>query len=117
MGVLHSSPMFFGLTMLPALGALFVASGILLRRARLSSLWKKPRAAALAGLCVALEIICHHFSIALAKSAYMLAVKRLNTLISVIYGGLVFKERNMAIRLSGTLLMLRGVAMIGLLGK
>ena len=55
--------------------------------------------------------------IALAKSAYMLAVKRLNTLISVIYGGLVFQEKNMAIRLSGTLLMLLGVAMIGLLGK
>jgi hypothetical protein len=47
----------------------------------------------------------------------MLAVKRLNTLISVIYGGLVFQEKNMAIRLSGTLLMLLGVAMIGLLGK
>ncbi|MBS3779992.1 MAG: hypothetical protein KGY41_06325, partial [Desulfovermiculus sp.] len=42
-------------------------------------------------------------SIALAKSAYMLAVKRLNTLISVIYGGLVFQEKNMAIRLCGTL--------------
>ena len=117
MGVLHSSPMFFGLTMLPALGGLFVASGIILRQARFSSLWKKPRAAALAGTCVALEVICHHLSIALAKSAYMLAVKRLNTLISVIYGGLVFQEKNMAIRLSGTMLMLLGVAMIGLLGK
>ncbi|MCF8030928.1 MAG: DMT family transporter [Desulfohalobiaceae bacterium] len=117
MGVLHSSPMFFALTMLPALGSLFVATGFLLGRARISSLWKKPRSALLAGLCVALEIICHHFSIALAKSAYMLAVKRLNTLISVIFGRFVFKERNIAVRLSGTLLMILGVAMIGLLGK
>lgn len=117
MGVLHSSPLFFGLTMLPALGALFVITGIVLRQARLSSLWKKPQAAALAGLCVALEIICHHFAIALTKSAYMLAVKRLNTLISVIYGGVVFKEKNMLVRLSGTLLMFLGVAMIGLLGE
>jgi uncharacterized membrane protein len=109
--------MFFGLTMLPALGALFVVSGIILGQARLSSLWKKPRAAVLAGTCVTLEIICHHLSIALAKSAYMLAVKRLNTLISVIYGGLVFQEKNMVVRLSGTLLMLLGVVMIGLLGK
>ena len=117
MGVLHSSPMFFGLTMLPGLGILFVATGVALRRARLSSLWMKPQAATLAGLCVALEIICHHFAIGLAKAAYMLAVKRLNTLISVIYGGLVFKEQNIAVRLGGTLLMFLGVAMIGLLGE
>ncbi|MEF8822532.1 MAG: DMT family transporter [Desulfohalobiaceae bacterium] len=117
MGVLHSSPMFFGLTVLPGLGLLFVATGVATRQARLSSMWQKPRAAALAGLCVALEIICHHFAIGLVKAAYMLAVKRVNTLISVIYGGVVFKEKNIAVRLSGTLLMFIGVAMIGLLGE
>jgi len=117
MGVLHSSPMFFGLTVLPALGLLFVVSGVATRQARLSSMWQKPRAAAMAGLCVGLEIICHHFAIGLVKAAYMLAVKRLNTLISVIYGGLVFKEKNIAVRLTGTLLMFLGVAMIGLLGE
>jgi len=40
-----------------------------------------------------LEIICRHLFITLAKSAYMLAVNRLNTLISVIYGGRVFQEK------------------------
>lgn len=117
MGVLHSSPMFFGLTVLPGLGLLFVLTGVATRQARLSSMWQKPRVAAMAGLCVALEIICHHFAIGLAKAAYMLAVKRLNTLISVIYGGVVFKERNIAVRLTGTLLMFLGVAIIGLLGE
>jgi drug/metabolite transporter (DMT)-like permease len=117
MGVLHSSPMFFGLTVLPGLGFLFVATGIVLGQARLSSLWRKPYAGTMAGLCVALEIICHHYAIGLVKAAYMLAVKRLNTLISVIYGGIVFKERNIAVRLSGTLLMFLGVTMIGLLGE
>jgi hypothetical protein len=109
--------MFFGLTLFPALGLTFVIVGLATGQARLSSLWKKPGPALLAGFCVALEIIFHHFSIALAKSAYMLAVKRLNTLISVVYGGLIFREANIAVRLAGTLLMLLGVAMIGLLGK
>jgi hypothetical protein len=33
----------------------------------------------------------------------MLAAKRLNILISVIYDGLVFKEKNMVFRLSGNI--------------
>jgi drug/metabolite transporter (DMT)-like permease len=117
MGVLHSSPLFFGLTLFPALGASFILVGVASRQARLSSLWRKPYPALWAGLCVFLEIVCHHFSIALAKAAYMLAVKRLNTLISVIYGGIIFREKNIAIRLCGTVLMILGVALIGLLGR
>ncbi len=117
MGVLHSSPLFFGLTLFPALGICFVLVGLISGQARLSSLWQSPGPALLAGSCLALEIICHHFAISLTKAAYMLAVKRLNTLISVIYGGIVFKETNIKVRLAGTALMILGVSMIGLLGK
>ena len=117
MGVLHSSPLFFGLTLFPALGASFIIAGLISRQARISSLWTRPLPALGAGLCITLEVICHHFSIALTKAAYMLAVKRLNTLFSVIYGGLIFQEKNFAIRLTGTVLMILGVALIGLLGK
>jgi drug/metabolite transporter (DMT)-like permease len=117
MGVLHSSPLFFGLTLFPALALAFLLTGLILGQTRLSSLWLKPGPAVLAGTCVTLEILFHHLSIALVKSAYMLAVKRLNTLISVIYGGLIFREQNIAVRLAGTALMLLGVAMIGLLGE
>lgn len=117
LGVLHSSPLFFALTLFPALGAAFVLVGLMTRQARLANLWKAPGPAILAGLCITLEIICHHFSISMAKAAYMLAVKRLNTLISVLYGGLIFKEKNLTVRLAGTTLMILGVALIGLLGK
>jgi drug/metabolite transporter (DMT)-like permease len=117
LGVLNSSPLFFALTLLPALGACYVLVGLASRQARLSSLWTAPGPALLAGLCITLEIICHHISISMAKAAYMLAVKRLNTLISVMYGGVIFKEHNIAVRLAGTLLMIMGVAMIGLLGE
>jgi drug/metabolite transporter (DMT)-like permease len=117
MGVLHSSPLFFALTLFPAMGATFVVIGLATGLARPSSLVKSPRWALLAGLCVTLEITAHHVAISMAKAAYMLAVKRLNTLISVIYGGMVFKERNIWVRLGGTGLMIAGVTMIGLLGE
>jgi drug/metabolite transporter (DMT)-like permease len=116
LGVLHSSPLFFALTLFPAIGALFVIAGLASGRARASVLLRKPGPALLAGLCVTLEITAHHLSISMAKAAYMLAVKRLNTLISVIYGGILFKEENIKVRLAGTVLMIAGVALIALLG-
>ena len=117
LGVMHSSPLFFALTLFPAMGATFVLIGLLTGKARPSSLVVSPGWALLAGLCITLEIITHHIAISMAKAAYMLAVKRLNTLISVIYGGMVFKERNIRVRLAGTVLMIAGVAMIGMLGE
>ncbi|MCF8038983.1 MAG: DMT family transporter [Desulfohalobiaceae bacterium] len=117
LGVLHSSPLFFGLALYPALGAAFLLFGLISGRARLSSLWTNPGPALLAGSCLAVEVICHHLAISLTKAAYMLAVKRLNTLISVIYGGVVFREANIKVRLAGTVLMILGVATIGLLGR
>jgi hypothetical protein len=109
--------MFFAMTLFPAMGATFVAVGISTRLAKPQSLVRAPGPALLAGLLVTLEIITHHIAIGLAKAAYMLAVKRLNTLISVIYGGVLFKEKNIAIRMAGTVLMIAGVAMIGILGQ
>jgi len=116
-GVLHSSPMFFALTLFPALGATFVAVGLLSGQARAKSLTRAPGPALLAGFLVTAEIITHHLAIGMAKAAYMLAVKRLNTLISVIYGGVLFKEKNILMRLAGTLLMIAGVMLIGLFGE
>ena len=117
MAVLHSSPLFFPFTFFPALGACFVLIGFLTGQVRAFILWQRPGLALLAGLCVTMENLFHHLSIAMVKAAYMLAVKRLNTLISVIYGGVIFKEKNLLMRLAGTILMIMGAAMIGLLGK
>ena len=117
LGVLHSSPLFFALTLFPALGLAFLLVGLATGRARLSCLVVRPGWALLAGLCLTLEITAHHAAIAMVKAAYMLAVKRLNTLFSVIYGGVVFKESNIRIRLAGTILMLAGVVLIALLGR
>ena len=47
----------------------------------------------------------------------MISVKRLSILISIIYGGIIFNEKNIAIRFCGGLLMLSGAVLIILKGK
>jgi uncharacterized membrane protein len=72
-----------------------------------------PNAPGIFGIC----IILHAFAISLAKAAYMISVKRLSVIIGLIYGGVIFKEKNLAVRTIGTLLMVAGAVVITLWGK
>ena len=47
---------------------------------------------------------------------YAAAIKRVAILIGVIYGGMLFKEKNMAIRILGSLIIIGGVVMIVVIG-
>jgi drug/metabolite transporter (DMT)-like permease len=71
----------------------------------------------LVGAAVAGEIICHVYGMSLAPAAYLIGVKRLNILFSVILGGLVLRERPWLPRLAAALLMVAGVALIALRGS
>lgn len=62
-------------------------------------------------------MLLHAFAISLIKAAYMISVKRLSVIIGLIYGGVIFKEKNLAIRTTGTLLMVVGAVLITLKGK
>ncbi len=62
------------------------------------------------------HIFCHFFSISLINAAYMIAIKRLSCLFSVLYGALWFKETHFATRLGGAGLMCVGAAFIALGG-
>ncbi|MCK4555658.1 MAG: hypothetical protein KAT83_03550 [Candidatus Aenigmarchaeota archaeon] len=50
----------------------------------------------------------------LTLAAYVIAVKRTNTLFSVVFGAIFFKEKNIRGRLLGAALMVLGVAIISL---
>lgn len=69
-----------------------------------------------AGLLFFAHILLHAFAISLTKAAYMISIKRLSVIIGLIYGGVIFKEKNLAVRTIGTLLMVSGAAIITLLG-
>ena len=57
-------------------------------------------------------IMLHFSAIALIKAPYMISVKRLSLLFSVIYGGIIFKEENIRYRLLGASVMVAGIAIM-----
>ncbi len=65
-----------------------------------------------AGLSMAIMVVAHYSAIKLAPVSYMISVKRLSLVISVILGWLVFKEENIVYRLLGASLMMSGVVLL-----
>ncbi len=65
-----------------------------------------------AGCSMAIMVIAHFSAIQLAPVSYMISVKRLSLVISVIFGWLVFKEENILYRLAGASLMMTGVVLL-----
>ncbi len=114
--ILHSSPLFFG-------PFYYVGLAIILTPSILS----KPKVqfefgkfylfgATLIGLSVTLMIISHVIAISKIEAVYMISIKRLSPLFGVIYGGILFKEAYLGVRLFATALMCLGSIMIYLWG-
>ena len=114
-GVQLSDPLFFGVFYMLALSVpLTVIAGWRVKR-RVASVNLKGRNSlwlVLAGLATALAMIAHFHAIELVPVAYMISVKRTSLIFSVLYGGVIFGERHIRLRLLGTCIMLSGVAVI-----
>jgi len=67
-----------------------------------------------AGILFSATILLHYKAISLVKVSYMISVKRLSLVISVIYGGIVFKEKAMGYRILGSSIMVLGIAILSL---
>ncbi len=68
------------------------------------------------GLAQTIMVLSHMWAINLITAAYMIAVKRTSLIFSVIYGKLIFKEKEITQRLAGASLMVLGVGLIVLAG-
>jgi len=68
------------------------------------------------GLFSALSLIFHMTAITLTLVAYVISIKRLSIIGSVLMGYIVFKEDDIKERLLGAVIMIIGVVIIGLLG-
>ncbi len=111
----ESSPLFFCLVyvlVMPAvlLPVVITASGI---RNVLSSF--RNANFVLIGLFYGLMLVCHLQAIVRVEAAYMISVKRMSLLFSIVYGRLVFQEHGFAERFVGGALMMCGIAAITLL--
>ncbi len=70
----------------------------------------------LRGFCFALSSLCLAHGMELAPATYLVGVKRLSLLFSVLGGGLWLRERPFFPRFLGALLMFTGVVLITLGG-
>lgn len=115
-GILHSSPLFFTVSYFGVFNLVLVLFFRILRKISLETFREPHIKGVIVGGLLFLHVFFHCWAVSLTKAAYMISVKRLSILFSVIYGKFVFKEENMICRFSGALLMLVGTVIISLHG-
>lgn len=116
MAILHSSPTFFGFLFLTSLNLITLAVFPLLGKVRWKRLLTMYTAGLWVGLMLFFHVLCHTLAIGMVEAVYMIAVKRMSILLSVVYGWLVFREIEIRHRLMGASLMFVGVVAITLFG-
>jgi len=114
--IINSSPMFAAMSLFGAYGLLLTTILVGTGKASLRTITSRPALGFGVGLCIFMEIICHNIAISLIAAAYMVAIKRLAGIFSVLYGWLLFQEHGIRYRLIGTLIMTAGAACIALWG-
>jgi len=115
--VIHSSPLFFAAIYAPIISLGFIPLALNSYRqgtVDLPLIKRQWKLFLLAGLLFCLSIVFHFLALSLAKAAYMVSVKRLSVIFAVVYGGLIFKEDYIFIRLLAASLMVFGVLLISL---
>ena len=115
-GILHSSPLYFTISFFVAFNIIVIICLIAVGKINLKTYTVHPGKGLVAGTLLFLHAISHGFAISLTKAAYMISIKRLSILFGVIFGAVIFKERNIRVRLAGATLMLSGAALIILRG-
>lgn len=115
--ILHSSPLFFTVSFFCMLGIVLTLVMVAIGGARWRRLRKNPGKGLAAGALLFAHAVLHGFAVSLANVAYMISVKRLSVLFGLAYGWLVFKEKDIQVRLAGTVLMVSGAALITLWGN
>ncbi len=116
LAILHSDPAFFGVAYpLTAIG-LYSCGYPLSQERALPALFARSGWWLAAGFCFALSTLSLANGVKLAPITYLVSVKRLSLLLSVIAGGMWLRERPFLPRLIAALLMCAGVALITLKG-
>lgn len=114
--IFHSSPLFFTMTFFSIHNLLLVGLLAMTGKIRITTFSGNFRKGMTAGGLFFLHALLHGFAVMMTQAAYMISVKRLSILFSIIYGRMFFKERRMLVRLAGAGLMLGGAVLIVLKG-
>lgn len=115
----HASPAFAGVAFFLCLSLFVLAALILtgrLDRSLLRILFRRPLRGGVMGVMALAHNLAHMTAVSLAPVAYMISVKRLSGIFGVLYGGLLFDEKNVRLRLMGAVLMCLGAVAVTLAG-
>lgn len=113
--LLLSSPLFAASAFWISTALLLVALPWATGRLRMGNLVSKPVPALLTGVLGFTELVCHMSSISMVAAAYMISVKRLTGLFSVLIGWQWLKEGNIPARLTGAAFMAGGAVILALM--
>lgn len=117
LAIIHSNPYFFGITYNIALAivlTLFLPAAAI--GGPVKTLLRRPVIGLILGALVATTIFSHMLAISLTNVAYMISLKRTSLLFGVLYGALWFKEEKITERMTGAIIMITGVFLIGWYG-
>ncbi len=115
-GVGNSSPIFWVITVNVMLAILMFPIMIIKSKNYKKILKRDSKILLPIGLFSALSLIFHMTAISITIVAYVISIKRLNVIFSIIFSHFIFKEKNIKERLVGGLIMVVGVVVIALLG-
>ena len=104
-----SSPWFFSVYYTAVMTAILTPAGLKTRKGA-----KLNRPLLLSGVFFGLMILTHMLAINIAYVSYMIALKRLSSVFSVLYGYFLFKEGGFRERLPGSILMVLGAILISI---
>ncbi|MFH1489126.1 MAG: DMT family transporter [Pseudomonadota bacterium] len=115
--IIHSSALFFSITFFTVFTILAPLALLAAGKIKLRTFKSEVGKGIIAGVLFFAHAVLHNVAISLTKAAYMISVKRLSLVFGLFYGGVIFKEKNIAMRIIGTLLMAAGAVLITLKGK
>jgi drug/metabolite transporter (DMT)-like permease len=115
--ILHSSVLFFTISFFLALNLFLFLLLRVLGKIRLKTFKNLPAKGIVAGCLLFSHALLHGWAISITKAAYMVSVKRFSVLFGIIYGSLLFKEKNIIIRFCGAVFMLGGAILITIKGR
>ena len=106
---------FFSAVVFWCLAAPFILVSLRLAgRIRIRPMLREPLRGLAVGLAMSGHFLLHMYAVALVQTAYMISVKRLSGLFSVLFGMAMLGERRVGPQLAGSLLMFLGVLCLAL---
>lgn len=111
-GVLYSSPVFFGFVYTLSVTALYTVVFLLRNGAGAVVMVRPNRWFVALGAAAGLMVLLHFTAIEMTQAAYMISVKRSSLIITVLFGGIFFREGHTCRRLLGAAVMFVGMLLL-----